>query len=197
MAAIAIWLCVPASGQAQWLEPHRIRPGISAGFGGLHNWGMPSFDLTRHTTTLRVSPGLWYLSAGITQKIAFFRPKHRVDRPIILSFYYHNDWLLSNRKSLEFRKDQNVYMLMPGIHVNLDHRGMFYFEVSGGPMYVHERVMTQNKDLISRRDYWAPMGEIRIGGIFLDRKERVQQFPLKWKHKYEKQGKTRLKFKKK
>ena len=80
--------------------------------------------------------------------------------------------------------DQAIWwVLMPGIHVNLDNRGTIFLEVSGGAMYQHERIFTQDKQLKSVGDHFAPMGEIRIGGIFLSRKERVQQFPHYFKPK--------------
>ena len=172
---------LPSKGQ--WLEPHRIQFGASGGFGGVHAWGKPSFDVIWNRLTARVSPGLYYMGGGLTYHLAFFRPKSRKDRIITLSGYYMNDWLLSNRRRNEFRKDQHIYMLMPGIHVNLNHRGTIYFEVSAGPLYMHERVFNDDKSVRSARDYWTPMGEVRIGGIFLSRKEHVQQFPHNWKKK--------------
>lgn len=174
---------LPTRGHSQWLEPHRIKIGVSGGFGGVHAWGKPSFDVHWHRLTGRVSPGLRYLSGGVTYKLAYFNPKVRKDRGIILSAYYMNDWLLNNRRSNEFRRDQSIWMVMPGIHVNLNHRGDVYLEVSGGPLYMHERIFNDDKSIRSKRDYFAPMGEIRIGGIFLSRKEHVQQFPHYHKEK--------------
>ena len=183
--------------QGQWLEPHRIKFGASGGFGGVHGWGSPSFDVHWHRLCARISPGLYYMGGGATYQLAFFRPKVRKDRILILSGYYMNDWLLANRRANEFRKNQSIYMVMPGIHVNLNHRGTVYLEVSAGPLYLHERVYNDDKSVRSVRDYWGPMGEIRIGGIFLSRKEHVQQFPLKYKEKpAEKIKKRKLKFKK-
>lgn len=183
--------------KAQWMEPNRPQLGASGGFGGVHAWGKPSIDLHYGRLAGRFAPGLYYISGGLTYKLAFFNPKVRKDRIITLSGYYLNDWLLANRRANEFRKDQHIYMLMPGIHVNLDHRGTIYLEVSGGPMYMHERIFNEDKTVRSVRDYWGPMGEIRIGGIFLSRKERVQQFP--WNPKkpdVDKIQKRKLKFKK-
>lgn len=181
--------------KGQWLEPHRLKIGVSGGFGGVHAWGKPSFDVHWHRLTGRISPGLYYMSGGLTYQLAFFNPKVRHDRIIILSAYYHNDWLLTNRNRSEYRRDQNIYMLMPGIHINLNHRGTVYLEISGGPMYLHERLMADDNSVRSVRDHWGPMGEIRIGGIFLSRKEHVQQFPLKWKEKpADKIKKRKLKF---
>ncbi len=169
--------------QAQWLEPTRLYVGMSGGFGGVHGWGKPSLDLIYGRWTARFAPGLKYLSGGVTYHLAHFSPKTRHDRIIILSLYYHNDWLLANKKSAEFRRDQHVWMLMPGIHVNLDHRGTIFFEVSGGLMYQHERIFNPDKTIRSAGDHFAPMGEVRIGGIFLSRKEHVQQFPHYFKEK--------------
>lgn len=168
---------IPLFGQAQWLEPHRIQFGVSGGFGGVHAWGKPSFDVHWHRLTARVAPGLRYMSGGLTYQLAFFNPKARTDRILLISAYYMNDWILNNRKATEFRRDQSIWMLMPGIHVNLNHLGTIYFEVSGGGLYMHERTFTDDKSVLAKRDHFSPMGEVRLGGIFLSRKEHVQQFP--------------------
>jgi hypothetical protein len=181
--------------QAQWLEPTRLHVGMSGGFGGLHAWGKPSFDVIYGRWTGRVAPGLYYFSTGITYQLAYFNPKVRHDRILILSAYYHNDWLLSRKRNAEVRKDVNLYMVMPGIHVNLDHRGTIFFEVSAGGMYQHERIFTQDKSIKSVGDHFSPMGEVRIGGVFLSRKEHVQQFPHYFKEKPAKKIiKRKLKF---
>jgi hypothetical protein len=163
--------------RAQWLEPNRLHIGMSGGFGGLHAWGKPSLDLIYGRLTARAAPGLKYMSGGLTYQFAFFSPKTRHDRILVLSLYYHNDWLLAGRRSTEFRRDQNIWMLLPGIHVNLDHRGTVFLEVSAGPLYQHERIFDSDRSIRSVGDHFAPMGEIRIGGIFLSRVEHVQQFP--------------------
>jgi hypothetical protein len=178
--------------KAQWLEPTRLYVGMSGGFGGVHAWGKPSVDLIYGRWTARFAPGLKYLSGGVTYHLAHFNPKVRHDRILILSLYYHNDWLLANKKSAEFRRDEHIWMLMPGIHVNLDHRGTIFFEVSGGLMYQHERIFNPDKTIRSAGDHFAPMGEVRIGGIFLSRVEHVQQFP----HNYKKKSASRVKSKK-
>lgn len=195
---IALFLGATApSVSGQWLEPHRLKPGASAGFGGVHGWGSPSIDLHWHRLCARFSPGLYYIGGGLTYQLAFFRPKVRKDRILILNAYYMNDWFLSNRRANEFRRGQHIYMVMPGIHVNLNHRGTIYFEVSAGPLYMHERTFNNDRSVRAARDYWTPMGEIRIGGIFLSRKEHVQQFPLKFKEKpADRIKKRKLKFKK-
>lgn len=181
---------MPRPSEAQWLEPKRLKIGVSGGFGGVHAWGKPSFDVHWHRLTGRVSPGLAWLSGGLTYKLAFFNPKVRSDRAIIISGYYLNDWLLAHRLGGEFKKDRHVYMLMPGIHVDLNHRGTVYFQVSAGLAYMHERLRSKEDNTIRAvRDDFFPMGEIRIGGIFLSRKEHVQQFP----HYYKKKPADRIK----
>ncbi|MEM7040741.1 MAG: hypothetical protein AAF570_27515, partial [Bacteroidota bacterium] len=143
-----------------------------------------------------VSPGLHWLSGGLTYQLAFFNPKVRHDRIILISAYYLNDWLLNNSRSNEFRDDQQVWMLMPGIHVNLNHRGTIYFEVSAGAMYLHEKTFNDDRTIRAKRDHFGPMGEVRIGGIFLSRKNRTQQFPHYYKRKPAKKiKKKKLKFK--
>jgi hypothetical protein len=177
-------VCAPRKASAQWLEPHRIQIGVSGGFGGVHGWGAPSFDVIWNRLTARVSPGLYYLGGGLTYQLTHFDSKRRHDRILILSGYYLNDWLLANKGPGLVRNDQHVYMLMPGIHVNLDHRGTIYLEVSAGGMYVHERQFArEDRNIRNVSDHFAPMAEIRIGGIFLSRKEHVQQFPFFYKEK--------------
>lgn len=194
--ACLLFLSLAAPAKGQWLEPHRLKLGASAGFGGLHAWGKPSIDLHWNRLCARFSPGLYYIGGGLTYKLAFFNPKERTDRVLTLSAYYMNDWFLSNRRRNEFGMNQHIYMLMPGIHVNLNHRGTIYMEVSAGPMYLHEITFNDDKSVRSARDHWSPMGEIRFGGLFLRRKEHVQQFPLKYKKKKaEKIKKRKLEFK--
>lgn len=191
-----ITVCAPRQAKAQWLEPHRIQIGVSGGFGGVHGWGAPSFDVIWNRLTARVSPGLYYLGGGLTYQLTHFNPKRRHDRILILSGYYLNDWLLANKGPGLVRNDQHVYMLMPGIHVNLDHRGTVYFEVSAGGMYVHERQFSkEDRNIRNVSDHFSPMAEIRIGGIFLSRKEHVQQFPFYYKKKpADRVKKRKLKF---
>lgn len=198
LLAVAALMCVFATSslRAQWLEPTRLHIGLSGGFGGVHAWGKPSFDLIYGRLTARVAPGIKYMSGGLTYQVAFFNPKVRHDRILILSAYYHNDWLLLGKRKQETFRDQHIYMLLPGIHVNLDHRGTIFLEVSAGPMYQHERIFNQDKSIKSVGDHIAPMGEIRIGGVFLSRKEHVQQFPHYYKEKPAKKiQKKKLKFK--
>jgi hypothetical protein len=168
--------------KAQWLQVNRIKAGVSLGFGGLHTWGKPSFDINWWRFTFRVAPGFKYLGFGATYKLYHFKPIQRKDRVIILSAYYNTDWLFANKAGSELRKDQHLYMLMPGIHVDLNYLGSVYFEVSGGLMYAHERLLTQNREFISAHDHFLPMGEIRLGGIFLSRHEYHQDFPHIVKH---------------
>lgn len=176
-AALLLWLTMPTQAQGQWLVVNRIKAGASLGFGGLHTWGKPSFDINWWRFTFRVAPGLKYLGFGATYQLYFFKPRMRKDRMIILSAYYNTDWLLANSKAAELRKDQHIYMLMPGIHVNLNYLGTVYFEVSGGLAYIHERMLTSDRQYIGARDHFIPMGEVRLGGIFLSRKEYHQDFP--------------------
>lgn len=192
---VGFLLWMPQRGVAQWLQPNRLQVGCSLGFGGLHNFGKLSLDLHKANTTLRVAPGLYFMSAGLSQKIGWFKPRERMDRQIVLNFYYHNNWLLANKSWIDYRKDQAVYQLMPGIHVNLNHLGTIYLEVAGGLMYTHERRMSQDREVFQVGDYFNPMGEIRIGGTFLSRKEYHQTFPHYYKKKpVKKIQKRKLKF---
>lgn len=182
--------------KGQWLKVWRPQAGLSLGFGGLHTWGKPSFDLNLWRFTFRAAPGLYNMSIGATYQLYYFKPRQRGDRMLILSAYYHNDWLLANKKSTELRNDRQMYMLMPGIHVNLNYLGTVYFEVSGGLWYTHERILSQDRNLLSARDHFMPMGEVRLGGIFLGRHEYHQDFPHKYKApKVRKIKKVKLEFK--
>lgn len=184
MLSILLLLAIswPKAGHSQWYEPKRIKFGMSGGFGGLHEWGKPSFDIHWHKTTLRLAPGVFYLSAGVTQQIGYFFPKRRKDRIIIISAYYHNDYFLIDllRKG-EIKKDQNIFMVMPGLRINLNYRGTVFFETSAGIMYNWERNFPPEKDAMFVKHHVWPMGEIRFGGIFLSRKEHHQKFPRKKK----------------
>ena len=181
------------------MQPKRFKFGMSGGFGGLHEWGKPSFDVHWHNTTLRVAPGLFYMSAGITQKIAYFMPKHRFDRTIIISLYYHKDYFLTDilrKKQTPIKNDLNIFMVMPGIHVDLNLYGDVYFEASVGMMYAYERTFPVGKENVLHQHHFWPMGEIRCGGIFLSRKEHHQHFPPVDPKNY-KIKKKKLKFKSK
>ena len=180
---------------SQWWQPNRLHMGVSAGFGGLHEWGKPSFDLHWYRTTLRVAPGLYYFSAGVSQKIAWFKPKERKDRVIIMSVYYMNDYFLSRIKNSAPRRDLNVFMFMPGIHMNLNWLGTLFFEVSGGYMYAREKNFFPETNVKAIRNHHLPMIEVRLGGVILSRKEHHQviEYPKK---KVDKIKSTRLKWKK-
>lgn len=162
------------TGYSQWWQPNRLHVGISAGFGGLHEWGKPSFDIHWYRTTLRLAPGLYYASAGITQKIAWFKPRERKDRVIIFSVCYHNDYLLSRIKNSDPRRDLNVFMFMPGIHVDLNHLGTIYFQASGGYTYAREKNFYADGGNQKISHHHLPMIEVRFGGVFLSRKEHHQ-----------------------
>ncbi len=189
----ALLICMKSTLHAQWMQPKRIKFGLSAGFGGLHEWGKPSFDIIRHRTTLRIAPGLYYFSAGITQKISWFQPKTRLDRVVIMNLIYHNDWILSDVKD-EWKDDVHSIMILPGLHMNLNHRGTYYFQVSAGMAYAHERWFDASGNVFRKNNHYLPMGEIRIGGIILSRKEhhqhvimpdpdvnKISKHRLKWK----------------
>ena len=146
----------------------------------MHTWGKPSFDVHWWNTTVRLSPGLNYWSVGATQKLAYFQAKKQREKILILSFYYHDDWLLANRRfaAQGIRKDLDIYMLMPGIHYRLGHQGYYYLEVSAGAMYAYETQRATDGAFAFDKHHWLPMAEIRIGGIILRRKYYHQKFPM-------------------
>jgi hypothetical protein len=181
---------------AQWMQKdHKeIFIGMSAGSGGLYRWGGGSFDVMYRNTTLRVAPGLWYMGVGLNQQIGHYQPKRNNGLILTGNLNYLNDWGLSSINSAEYKRGQHIYQIMPGIRYNLNHLGTLYFEVDGGLNYLHERHKSPNGD-VAVSDNFTPMAEVRLGGTFLMRRYRTQQFPLNPKHKYDRIKKRKLKFK--
>jgi len=177
----AIWLLlllisfgrIPA--HAQYMQPKKLKIGASLGAGGMHWYCKPSFDLHYAGTSLRFAPGLFYYSFGITQRIGYYRKRVRMDRPLILSAYYSDDWLLMGvKRDLERntdRIDQKHFMLMLGLHVDLDHMGRVFFEGSIGGMAALERFAPINGVAVPSAWYFYPMVEVRFGGIVQFHKE--------------------------
>jgi hypothetical protein len=190
-------IAVPQSGHAQWMQrDHKeLFIGMSVGSGGLYRWGGGSFDVHYRTTTLRIAPGLWYMGVGLNQQIGHLSPKRRSDRLLMMNVNYLNDWFLSSVSASEYKRGQHMYQFMPGVRVNLNHLGTIYFEADAGLNYLHERRIYPNGTK-SVSDHFSPMVEARLGGIFLMRRYRVQQFPPAPKKKVLPIKKRKLEFKK-
>lgn len=177
-------------------QPYRFRIGGSVGFGGLHCWGKPSADLHYRLTTLHVSPGLNFMSVGFTQQMAFWKSQRRDDRIMTLSFYYHDDWLISGIQKTTNKQDIDMYQLLLGCRVNLNYRATIYMQFAGGVMRHITTTKLEDGMLNKQVKYW-PMGEIRIGGEIVRHKEHFQhnKSPI-WKNrKHDRVKGVRLKFK--
>lgn len=181
---------------AQWMQKdHKeLFIGMSVGSGGLYRWGGGSFDVIYRNTTLRVAPGLWYMGVGLNQQIGHFQPKRNAGLILTANVNYLNDWGLSSINAAEYKRGQHIYQFMPGIRYNLNHLGTLYFEIDGGLNYLHERRKSPNGE-VAVSDNFIPMAEVRLGGIFLMRRYRTQQFPHNPKHKYDRIKKRKLEFK--
>lgn len=154
---------------AQDDEPNRLRFGASLGAGGVHTYVKPSIDLHYSGTTLRIAPGLFFLSGGVTQRLFplkyrfLQRPPFRTRTPLILSAYYHYGWGLTgkplNKESGLSRDGLHLFMLMFGLHGKLDRLNRVYWEGSVG--LASSLSMYPDGNKLS----FFPMAEIRLGGI--------------------------------
>jgi hypothetical protein len=166
---------------AQILEPHRPKIGMSVGALGMHLVFKPSFDFHYRGFSARAAPGLFYISGGISQRIGYYRPRHRQDRQLYVHFYYHDDWLLSRTRrsvlSREFKRDQDIYMLMLGIRYRMEPLNRIYFEFNVGAMYLVEHYNPVREEPVPSRHYVYPMLEVRIGGIFFTHRVHHQYLP--------------------
>ncbi len=180
VAAVAL-LLLHSIAQAQILEPHRPKIGISVGALGMHYVFKPSFDFHYRGFSARVAPGLFYMSGGISQRLGYYRPRHRQDRQLYIHAYYADDWFLSKtRRSLlsrQFKTDQDIYMLLLGIRYKMEPLNRIYAEFSVGAMYMVEHYAPVLEEPIPDRHYVYPMLEFRIGGIFFAHRVRHQYLP--------------------
>ena len=166
---------------AQINEPTRLKFGASIGAGGLHLYAKPSFDLHYGGTAIRFSPGLFYLSGGISQQIGYYRKRVRQDRPLFLHFSYHDDYFLTNirrRQNDGLKYDQDMYMLTLGIRAKLDYLRRVYFEFAVGGMLLVEKYRNgSDGTAIPNRNAVYPMVEVRLGGVAQSHKMRHQYQP--------------------
>lgn len=162
----------------QIIEPIRVKFGGSIGAGGLHAFFQPSADVHWRGASLRASIGTHYIGAGFSQKIGYYRPilwwrkpTRRLDRPIFLSFNYLEDyWLANNTPRGGPRRDRDIFMLLGGVHANLNYVGSVYFQVAFGVMYLVEKYHPVQNKPIANIHIITPMVEVRLGGIIVRHK---------------------------
>lgn len=164
--------------EAQRKRPDEIQFGASLGVGGVHAYIKPAFEGHWRNTTLRLAPGLFFLSGGVTQRVWYLKDRYRRPGvPLTLSFYYHEDWLLSNstrnRDPDNRRRDLDAFMLMAGFSKDLDLLGRIYWEGGVGAMFVVEKFNEFEGRTLANKHYWYPMFEIRVGGIL----QRHKHYP--------------------
>ena len=157
------------------MEPHRLHWGGSVGTGGVHFIFTPSFDLHWRMLSLRLAPDPWYLSASFTSRVGYYRRHVRTDRPMLLSFAYHNDVFLAEKSpepGVKTRKDRQIFMGMWGIHADLDHLGRVYFEGLVGGMLIWDQFHPLNGQVPNDRFFPLPVVEFRVGAIYQSHKWR-------------------------
>ena len=183
LAYITVLLCLLLAfgprAVAQRPRGDEIKVGGSVGVGGAHAYFKPSLDGHWRETTLRLAPGLFFLSGGVTQRVWYLKDRYRRPGvPLTLSLYYHEDWFVSNSTRRNDpdnrRRDLDVVMLMAGFSKDLDLLGRVYWEGGVGVMYVVEKFNDVEGVAIPNRRYWYPMFEIRIGGILQWHKNEPQ-----------------------
>jgi hypothetical protein len=173
-------LAAPAL-EAQLQEPNRVRTGLSLGVGGVHAYLKPSFDVHYRGTELRLAPGPFYLSGGLSQRIAYFKPMQRRDRPIYLHAYYHNDVFLSHllREAPDDGgarlTNRQGLMALIGLRANLNYRKQMYVEGSIGALLMIDQFSQPAGANVGPRHTFLPMLEFRLGGLFVSHKVRHVQ----------------------
>jgi hypothetical protein len=152
----------------QFEEKPKLRWGASMGMGGLHMVAKPSVDLHYAAFTLRLSPGLYFLSAGINWLSPLqWKRKDCNHWPIYLGAYYHYSHLLAQKVIIKDPEVQlrQMFMLMAGIHAKLNYRGQVYVDVGVGVSLVQDKLLQPDLSTSTRTTY-MPMAEVRLGGIF-------------------------------
>ncbi|MCZ2355560.1 MAG: hypothetical protein LC115_02545 [Bacteroidia bacterium] len=177
-AVFLLWGFLVNNTFGQIIEPIRVKFGGSIGAGGLHAFFQPSADVHWRGASLRLSAGTHYIGIGYSQKIGFYRPilwwrkpTRRLDRPIFLSFNYLEDYWLANKTPRGTpRRDRDIFMLLAGVHANLNYVGSVYFQVAFGAMYLIEKYNPVLGKPIKNIHIITPMVEVRLGGIIVSHK---------------------------
>jgi len=165
-------------------QPHRLRFGASVGTGGVHVFCKPSLDLHHRGTSLRLAPGLLFLSMQFQHQLLSLQPNNRRQPlPLFMSFGYHRDWLLGKNlwltKSPELPKRSQLHLhtVMFGLHFRNDLLDRTYWEIAAGPMLIRERYHPLGDRLIEDRFRVVPMIEIRLGGVLQLHKHYHRRWP--------------------
>jgi hypothetical protein len=183
LVAVGLTLLLSLGGltplQAQYMEPTRLKLGGSLGAGGTHLFFKPAFDLHYGPGTLTLSPGLWFLSAGIRYQLGYYKKRMRISRPIYLSASYHNDWWLANvrRRAEGSRRirDVQVFSLVTGIRANLYFTGLHFVEFGVGMCMAREAYRPVDDFQPPPRWFPLPMVEARWGLLIINRKYHKQK----------------------
>lgn len=168
--------------KAQQEEPPRLQLGASLGAGGVHSYLKPSFDVHYYGATLRLAPGVYFLSAGLSIPFGYLPGQHaKKAYPLLAHFSYHNDWLLGRSRhrldqTLQTR-DLQMGMLLLGPHFDLDRLGRYYVEVSVGLAALYRRYYSFEGRTPDPRLQWLPMAEVRLGGFIYRRQYHRQYMP--------------------
>ena len=150
---------------AQINQPKKLRIGTSLGAGGLYLYGGVSLDVAWRGFSLHYSPGIYYISGGICQKIGYFQKSRRVERPLILSLNYHDDYFLSIIQNEKLpRYDRKIFMGLLGVRNYLDNFKEFYYQISLGMMYVRELDFNSATRGLDLSQHYFPMIELRFSG---------------------------------
>lgn len=158
--------------------------GASLGVGGVHTYVKPSFDLHWRGASLRLAPGLFYLSAGLTQELSRrrnVRLPYLRERPVIASVYYHYGWLLNDilrKQPADVPQTRAVHlgMAMVGFKFKMDRLYSIFMEAQIGVMWRHETLYPFEGEIVKPRNNFWPMGEFRISGIPRFHKHRKQRY---------------------
>lgn len=173
---LVVWVCLmlPA-----WAQPKRqehtnfvAKPvlmwGASVGAGGVNFPAGPTADLAYGPLTLRVFPGLFYLSAGLQWQPGLYIKRRDCNHiPLYIAAAFHYNWLLGRPVLLQNRgiTGQQVYMLTIGARYHLNFRKTLYLELGGGVALFADGISQQNETPFTR-NFYLPMFELRLGGLF-------------------------------
>jgi hypothetical protein len=169
LGALLLAAAIPAQ---VWSQPRDARRdwhfGISGGAGGQHYLAGVSADAHWQRFSFRLAPGLFYLSPGASWQ---FGPKYLTyegaTRRFYLGLYGHYAWLLGPR--LFANPDQagrfQIHSLL-GYRQPLNPTSSLYLEAGAGLAYQRDWFRGET----AAANGFFPMVEVRIGGIFRQRK---------------------------
>lgn len=139
-------------GPLEW----RPRWGVSCGIGGIHLWARPTIDVHVARACFRFSPVPGYVSISAAYRVGFFQYRQRKDRPAYVSLALHRAYLPRGKeRDFPFR----LQFLLVG-RSYLERLERLYIEMGMG-VQITKLKTTQ---------YWTPMGEVRLGGVYRSHK---------------------------